>query len=71
MSTAPRATDPEPETTTMTQSTRAALVKAYSAAVTRSEHAATFGDRAGSLIAAGDARRILAQLNAARMAAAS
>lgn len=55
----------------MTRDARAALVQSYRAATHRSTRAATLGDHAGHLIAAGDARRILALLNAARSAATS
>lgn len=50
---------------------RAGLVRQYNASRARSERAAMLGDHAGALIAAGDARRILKQLTAERLAAAS
>jgi hypothetical protein len=52
----------------MTQNQRLTIARAATAARERSERAAYLGDRAGSLIAAGDARRLLAQLDADRMA---
>ena len=50
---------------------RGALVRSLHAAWARAQHARILGDHAGALIAAGDARRILAQLNAARSATTS
>lgn len=46
----------------MTTTQRTHLAAQFDAARHRSERAASLGDRAGSLIAAGDARRILARL---------
>lgn len=50
----------------MTRAQRADLASLYAHAQERAERAKHYGDRAGYLIARGDARRILARLSADR-----
>lgn len=50
----------------MTAHDRSRLTMRYQHAIQRAKRAAWYGDRAGELIARGDARRIFARLNAER-----
>jgi hypothetical protein len=53
----------------MTTGQRLTIARLIEAARARAERAAYLGDRAGSLVAAGEARRLSRQLDADRMAA--